>query len=295
MCARYLQAMAIWPPRSGRRRGCFQGEGEAPTNAAELRARATDVPAWTVPAGASLLTAGVDVQDDRLAVAVWGWGRGEVAHCVGWAELPGDPVSDDVWRALDDVLERRWPHAGGGTLPVAMAAIDTGGHRTQAVYHYVRQHPRTTMAVKGANRPGQPVIGTRPALMDVHWNGQKVRHGVQLWTIGTDTAKGELYARLRLVDGPRSVQFAADLPLDFYAQLTAERRVTRYHRGVARHEWTVPRGVRNEALDATVYAYAAALRLGLARADWDRWEAAITADDAPTLPAAVPSPFVEAW
>ena len=275
----------------------WEGEGEAPTSAEELRARAEPYDQWTVPAAGALLTAGVDVQDDRLAVAVWGWGRGETAWCVGWAELLGDPILDDVWRALDELLGRRWPHASGAALPIAMTAIDTGGHRTQAVYAYVRQHARTVMAIKGANRPGQPVIATRPSVVDVHWNGRKIPRGAQLWIIGTDTAKAELYARLPLAEGPRSVHFAADLPLDFYAQLTAERRVTRYLRGVARQEWILPGGARNEALDATVYAYAAALRMGLARADWDRLEGALAAaPDAPPAPApVVRSPFVDRW
>jgi phage terminase large subunit GpA-like protein len=155
------------------------------------------------------------------------------------------------------------------------------------------------MAVKGANRPGQPVLATRPSLVDVHWNGRKVPNGAQLWTVGTDTAKAELYARLALVDGPRSVQFVAGLPLDFYEQLTAERRVTRYHRGVARQEWTLPSGARNEALDAAVYAYAAALRIGLARVDWDRLEAAVASAAQGVPPASAPtevrSPWVSAW
>ena len=276
----------------------WDGDGEALTTADELRGRASADPQWIVPAGACLLTAGVDVQDDRLAVVVWAWGRGEQAFCVGWAELPGDPVSDAVWRALDELRGRRWPHASGATLPVAMTAIDSGGHRTQSVYAYARQHPRTVMAVKGANRPGNPVIGTRPSLQDVHFNGRKIPNGCQLWTIGTDTAKAELYARLALTDGPRSMHFAADLPLDFFEQLTAERRMTRYVRGVARQEWVLPSGARNEALDGTVYAYAAALRLGMARADWDRLEAALSVPveaAAPTLATSVPSPFVSQW
>lgn len=275
----------------------WEGDGEAPTTAAELRARADSYTQWTVPADASLLTAGVDVQDDRLAIALWAWGRGETAWCVGWTELLGDPVTEDVWRALDELLGGRWPHANGATLSIAMTAIDTGGHRTQAVYAYARQRPRTVMAVKGASRPGQPVIATRPSLVDVHWNGRKVPNGAQLWTVGTDTAKAEIYARLALADGPRSIHFAADLPLDFYAQLTAERRLTRYVRGVARQEWVCPNGVRNEAIDATVYAYAAALRIGLARADWDKLETGVMVPKTVTPPAAteVQSPWVSAW
>jgi phage terminase large subunit GpA-like protein len=248
-------------------------------------------------AAACLLTAGVDVQDDRLAVTVWGWGRGECAWCVGWTELMGDPVTEEPWKALDDVLAQSWPHANGGTLRIVMAAVDTGGHRTQAAYSYVRQRRRQVMAVKGANRPGQPVVATRPSLVDVHWNGQKIPNGAQLWTIGTDTAKGELFARLALPDGPRSIHFACDLPIDFYAQLTAERRVTRYVRGLARQEWTLPRGARNEALDCLVYAYAAALRLGIARANWDKLEAAVaprTDSPPPSVGTEVRSPWVNA-
>src|SRR5262249_27710197 len=158
---------------------------------------------------------------------------------------------------------------------------------------------RSTMAIKGANRPGQPVVGTRPTLVDVHWNGRKIPNGVQLWTIGTDTAKHELYGRLRLTDGPRSIQFAGDLPMDFYTQLVAERRITRFYKGVARQEWTLPSGARNEALDALVYAYAAALRVGLVRADWDKLEAIVAPGNptpAPaTMPTSIPSPFVAQW
>ena len=199
-----------------------------------------------------LLTAGVDVQDDRLAVALWAWGRGETAWCVGWTELLGDPISEAVWRALDELLARRWPHASGATLPIAMTAIDTGGHRTQAVYAYVR--------AARAHRHGRE--GREPARTTRH------RHAARRWSTSTstagrsrtacscgpsarDTAKAELYARLALAEGPRSVHFAADLPLDFYVQLTAERRVTRYVRGVARQEWTpaerrTQRGARHD-------------------------------------------------
>ena len=65
----------------------------------------------------------------------------------------------------------------------------------------------------------------------------------------------------------------------------AVRRVTRYTRGVTRSEWTLPSGARNEAIDSAVYAYAAGLRIGLARAAWNRLEAAARTDEmAPPSP-----------
>jgi phage terminase large subunit GpA-like protein len=42
-----------------------------------LMARCEPYPAGVVPDGASLVTIGVDVQDNRLAVSVWAWGRDE--------------------------------------------------------------------------------------------------------------------------------------------------------------------------------------------------------------------------
>jgi phage terminase large subunit GpA-like protein len=127
-----------------------------------------------------------------------------------------------------------------------------------------------------------------------------IPRGVQLWTIGSDTCKAEVYARLRLQDGPKSFAFARDLPMLFFDQLTSERQVVRFHRGVRRVEWVLPGGARNEALDATALAMVAALRIGLSRLDWDRREAAIS--DGPADRAAAPhelpttrSAFVDAW
>lgn len=64
-----------------------------------------------LPANVAVLTAGVDVQDDRLELEIVGWGRDEeswsIAHKVIW----GDPAKPDVWQALDHDLRQAWPHA----------------------------------------------------------------------------------------------------------------------------------------------------------------------------------------
>ena len=54
---------------------------------------------------------------------------------------------------------------------------------------------------------------------------------------------------------------------DFYMQLTAEKQITRFVKGYPVLDWVKVRA-RNEGLDTTVYAYAAALRAGLATIDW---------------------------
>jgi phage terminase large subunit GpA-like protein len=78
------------------------------------------------------------------------------------------------------------------------------------------------------------------------------------------------------------VHFPAALTADFYEQLTAERQVTRYTKGVARLEWIKAPGKRNEALDTLVYSYAAAHRAGLARFTAGTWQTLAARPVAPT-------------
>ena len=45
--------------------------------------------------------------------------------------------------------------------------------------------------------------------------------------------------------------------LEYFEQLTAEKKFTRYHNGFPKQEWRKSANARNEALDARNYAYAA--------------------------------------
>ena len=74
-------------------------------------------------------------------------------------------------------------------------------------------------------------------MMDVTWKGLTERKGVELWFIGTDTAKDWIYNRYAFEDGPGSLHFANDLPDEFFAQCVAERKVARYVKGYKRIEW----------------------------------------------------------
>ena len=161
--------------------------------------------------------------------------------------------------------------------------IDTGGHHTQAVYAYVRAHQHASvLAFKGSSQGGKSVLG-KPTEQDVTWRGAKVKRGVKLWPIGTDTAKAEIYGRMRLSDpGPGYIHLSKHLAPEVFEQLTAERLVTRYVKGHPKLEWVKPAGRRNEALDCAVYALAAAHYLHLDRwreGDWAKWQARVEARD----------------
>jgi phage terminase large subunit GpA-like protein len=229
----------------------FEDEASAPVVAEILAARAEDY-GEPLPAGILVVTAGVDVQGDRLEVELVGWGLGEESWSLDYAVLWGDPASAEVWGQLDQMLGRRFTSQRGGLpLPVAATAIDSGGSRTPEVMRYCQ--PRTgrrVWPIKGRGGPGVPPWPKRPP--------RAAGAAPQPFIVGVDGLKAALYARLRLdTDGPGTVHAPRDRDLDWFKGLTAERPIRKYRRGVATIEWLVDRGVRNEPLDCRVYATAA--------------------------------------
>ena len=84
-----------------------------------------------------------------------------------------------------------------------------------------------------------------------------------LFPIGVDTTKDLLFARMRIADiGAGYIHFSDVLTDEYFRQLTAEKIVTRIHRGFKKRLFQKIRP-RNEALDCFVYAIAAYAILGI--------------------------------
>ncbi|UDI94609.1 phage terminase large subunit family protein [Pseudomonas sp. IAC-BECa141] len=260
------------------------------------RARLESYGLGSMPSGSLMLTAAVDVQANRLELMVMGWGFGMERWVIDHKVISGDPADERTWAVLDDLLKARYRHPCGVGLAILATAVDSGGHHTDEVYQFCRMRRwRNIFAIKGASKPGRPVIAQRPSMVDVTWKGQTERHGAELWFVGTDTAKDWIYNRYPFPDGPGSLHFANDLPDDFFAQCVAERKVARYVRGHKRVEWIKGKAERNEALDLMVYCLAMAHYLGINRYqehDWDRVRQALAQsglfDDAPAQPVQAP-------
>jgi len=266
-------AMKVWV--NTRSAETFEEDGEQP-EWTKLMARAEPYKPLTVPNGGLLLCAGVDTQDNRLEVLIKAYGRGEENWTIYQSPIFGDPDLPDVWRELDGLLMRSFPHQSGAELHIMSVGVDTGGHKTQAVYNYVRSRGPRVFAVKGSSSIGKPILN-RPSSQDVDFNGLKIKNGVELWTIGTDTAKGTIYNRLKLTEpGPGYHHFPIGLEDEFYKQLTAEKIVKRFVKGYPRYEWVKMRE-RNDVLDCDVYCLAAAYKAGVQRIDFDKIEKSLTA------------------
>lgn len=197
--------------------------------------------------GVAVLTAGVDVQGDRIEVQIIGWGRDEEAWVIDYRVLWGDPSGPRLWSDLDSVLNGTY-----GDLPVRAVAVDTGGHHTKMAYEFCRTRlARRIWAIKGRGGPGIPVWHRRPT------RSNKAK--IPLFIVSVDAVKDAVYARLKLTEpGPGAIHFPRRLDADYFRQLTAERVVTRFEKGRPIRSWQPKRdGERNEALDTFVYAHAA--------------------------------------
>ena len=258
--------------------------GEAP-DWQRLYERRDRWPPGTVPSGALFLTAGADVQKDRIEVSVWAWGRGLTSWLVEHIVIDGGPDSEVAWQQLTALLGRTWPHAHGVRLSLSKLAVDTG-YEAPAVYAFARKAGFAQVApvkgVEGFNRAA-PVAG--PTHVDATEGGRKIRRGARLWTVAVATFKAETYRFLRLMRPTEEeraagaltpsgyIHLAATADAEWTKQLVAEQLVTvKTKRGFQKLEWQKLRE-RNEALDCRVYARAAAWIAGA-----DRWSEAMWRD-----------------
>lgn len=236
----------------------------------ELARRAEDYELGIVPMGGLMTVMGVDTQPDRLEARVWSYGRSEESWLVQRHIIYGDPNLDESlegspWKRLTEIRRTPLMHASGAQMMIEATTIDMGGHNSEAVKLYCRNHAHAhVLCIKGASQPNRPALG-KPSMVDINWRGKSMPRSLKLWSIGTDTIKHLVYGRLRIVKaGPGYVHLPSALKsTDEFEQLTAERLATKYIKGHAKLEWFKPAGKRNEALDCKVYAYAAALYLGL--------------------------------
>jgi len=216
-----------------------------------------------LPEQVLLLTAGVDVQKDRLECSVWGFdeqgGRWAIEHRV----FLGHPSTPEPWAMLDEFLTRSFDHPLGGKIRIEKTAIDSG-YLPDEVYKFVRgKMKRGLHAVKG-------VAGNnRASYSQPH--KQKTKDGTLVGLVGTNVVKDLIFARIGLEpDSPQAVHFSDELPEQYFEQLTSEHRVTKTLAGGSYSTYErINSTVAAETLDCAVYAWAIATQVGTKPHHWE--------------------------
>jgi phage terminase large subunit GpA-like protein len=249
----------------------------------------------TVPRGALIITAGVDVQGNRLAVQLVGWGRNEASWVLDWVELPGDPTRPEVWAKLDELLSAPLVNEYGIQMRVRACGVDAG-YLQEHVLKFTRPRTgRNVFALIGVHGINKSIImrATKP---EKNRKGKSAKRSVDLWHVSSSAAKEWLF--LRITEDAkhtnpldRLVHFSADLEEEYFTQLCAEVYDPK------NRVW-VKQQARNEALDTKVYARAAAMHPNLRvhtfnESNWARLEAVLQPESRDLFSVAADTPAIE--
>jgi phage terminase large subunit GpA-like protein len=235
-----------------------------------------------VPKGVLVLTAGVDVQPDRLECEITGWGVDEESWSVNYHIIYGDPAHDEVWNDLKVILTKEYEcerkTEDGYTLRkrISMTCVDSGGHHAHETYKFcLANRGNRVFAIKGSSHDTKTLVSAP---------SQDKIIGGRLYLIGTILAKDALFGHFKTKEqgagychfpgtrDEKTDKVSPCYPGEYFKQLTAEKRVKKLKKfdkdekyGYSQYQYKKIRA-RNEALDCRVYAYAA---LHMLRPNWE--------------------------
>jgi len=214
-----------------------------------------------LPHNALVLTASIDVQDNRLEYMVYAWGRGYERWAVEYGFFFGDTLDEGPngpWYAIGQkMLDFRMKRNDEITLRVQAIACDSG-HRTQQAYRWCMEAQRNGLRAypikgisgedtKSKSGDDNPVV--------------KLSKNRKVMLVYVDVLKKELYDFLQLTEyGPGYVHFPIKDGFDenFFEQLTSEERKRKFINNFPVYYWKKKDAwARNEVLDLTVYCHAA--------------------------------------
>lgn len=265
----------------------WQSRGDAP-DWEKIYRRRERYPVNVLPDGVLFITAGVDVQADRLECEIVGWGKDLETWSIDYRVLVGSTSTDVPWDKLKSILTETFEGPNGINMPIRMLAVDSG-YNTQFVYNWVRQFPSNrVVAIKGQD--ALPSIVGSPRKVDINFRGKRIERGLLLWPAGVSIAKTELFGFLKqelpIEEGapaPYGYCHFPEYSQDYFKGLTAEQLVTRRTKnGFTRQEWEKVRE-RNEPLDTRIYARVAASILGVDRLKPSDWEKIAKQNIAPAV------------
>ena len=244
----------------------FSYEYQAKLNAEALMETREDYLPGTIPEPVVCLCLGVDVQgglgsaSQRLEVSCWGFspdpsGLSEQMHLIDHNIIAGDPNQNEVWRALDVLLDADYEHPSGGKLKISACAVDSGGLATQSVYDYcMRRRGKGVIAIKGSSRSGGPIIG-KGSRVDINYSGKIRKKSGIVYLLNTEDIKDRIFSKIK---GEGKIHFHAETTEEYFKELTGEYRTQKTNsKGYPVSTYEKKPNQAVEKLDCCVYAYSA--------------------------------------
>lgn len=221
-------------------------ESKLKTSADLVMERQTEIPAFTVPSWAKLLTGGVDVQETSFYWTIRAWGdfltSQNIAH--------GQALS---FSEIDRIMNLEYMSENGVPMIVNLCLIDSGD-QTDMVYDFCVYHSDYALPVKGASHAQL----SHYKLSAINKKGSNAS-GMVLVLVDGDKYKDMIARRMRKENGVGSWMVYQGCDAEYAEQVTAEHKVNEKKNGVIRQVWRKKHSHGdNHYLDAEVYAMAAA-------------------------------------
>lgn len=223
----------------------------------------------------AFITAGVDVQADRLELEVVGWMKGKQSQSIDYRIIMGDTSNPDTWTKLETMLNETYRRDDGVYMPISIMCIDTG-YNTQHVYSFCSANLVSGRVIPIKGRDGLATIYNAPSAVHYTRAGQKL-NDIKVFNIGVSVVKSELYGWLKLMPNddktfPDGYCHFPERDSDYFRGLTSEKLERNTNKkGFVKYEWTKIYK-RNEALDCRVYARAAAAIFGIDYLSDEHWK-----------------------
>ncbi len=239
-------------------------EGKAEPDAL-LEAREEFDPDVAVPAGASRLFCGGDVNNRFISVQVWAFGEGD-AWAIHYEDVSGHWDSPSTWEALAKLLKRTWRHESGAPMKIRKTFLDTR-FQPEASRKWCRMRRGTVqpiVGVSGPNAVGKPALG--PKSNDTSRATRRDKSPLKIWNLGSDSLKARVYDWLdpdkpggMRLHFPEQVGGVEMFDAGYFDGLLAEDREMKRTRDgrIVPHFVHRQGSPRNEPLDTAAYAIAA--------------------------------------
>jgi len=256
----------------------YKAAGESPPwESIRDRAAQSEMKIGVVPVGGLRLTMGLDCQGDRVEWNLTAFGRDLRRWPVQYGVIEGHISDTETRKKLDALIAQTWPDTFGNRRKLDMVAID-GNAWTEDVFDWAKRHPSSkVMMVRGAKSDMAPALVK--VKREKNKEGKSLKYAGRFFNVGVSGMKMALYKNLQKTDplARGYCGFPVGFDDDYYQQLCAERRMPKKRKdGFVEYQWTKDPAQRNEVLDTSLYAEAAAVRLGwrsMSDDAWDRLEA----------------------